>query len=1673
MSNHFLNFAAAAALALAFACGGDDTPSSQQVVAVAGVSIDGKVPTMMVDDKRTLTAIVAPGNATNSGVTWSSSDTHVATVTANANGLSALVSAEHAGETMITVKTTDGGHTDAFLMYVNDGSVAVTGVALEKALDLVPNTSAILTARIQPANATNQGIVWTSNNATCATVRGNGPNAMVNALANGTATITARTEDGGFTASCVVTVASYVIPVTNVTLDKAELTVSMGRRGTIAAIVQPSNAVTNVTWVSSNTSVLTVSGTGTVGTVTPVALGSATITATTVIGGKTASCNVTVAKPVGVFVAGNYGMYVDGSPMISNQTLRDVFVDAGGNIHAVGEYSGVIGANTVEHRAAHYRNGLPTLLQTRNAGADVETEANGLSMAPNGDAYISGHELFAGGSGLAARLWKNGSMVPLQGVDETGGSWSRAVAVHVFNNDVYVAGYIDELLFPGEPGYDYYKRPVIWKNGRPTIMTDMLDYEVIDFDIDSRGALHVICHNDFYKSWNVAPYTYWTVQSNLTTWTLNTVSASANYFPELLHIYCDGEDSYITGNLGMDACYWRNGARTVLPLPAGTIAAEADNACLHYGQTFIAGVALLSGSPSRFRPVLWEGGAVVTDGSAITDTFLSYEEALSHSVFVQNFAKTPVTSVSLSGTSLSVPVRYTGTLTATVFPGNASFQIVKWASSNPAVATVVGSGNTATVNGVSIGTATITGSSPDGPVGTCTVSVVNAPVTGISLPASMDVGLTRSPAITATIAPYYATSTNVTWTSSNSSVAAVSGTGLVATVTGAAPGTATITARTQEGGFTATCAVRVVPLYQLPEPTVFMAGITGLYVDDRKDSTIGDQWFLYNANNMGGLWDVKVDGSGNVHTVGQHYDPNATPRHRPVYYRNGVRTLLPISSTGYEVNAAHNVCIASDGSVYISGLENGPNGEIATRLWKVAPSGAVTLVPLGGVEWRPGWQFAGEVRERNGDIYLVGGFEDEYGAMHPAIWKNGVKHSLPAPDEHENDLANIGFTSSGDPYVMNRAGKLYKVTPDLSVMRQIPVDDGAPKHMHIYGNDIYLVGLNGSDACYWINGRRHMLEPPAGSVWAEAGDLCVYDGHVYVAGTSYFGPEAGFRIELWIDGRHVTERNAPTVPFNAAALMPHPTPRGMDVRRITKAPVTSVSLDNASLTLALYATETLTATALPASATNKGIAWTSSNPAVVSVTGTAATANGGTATIRGQAEGTATITAMSVDGPVATCAITVFDIPPQSVSIPSTLNVGRNRAASLTATVLPATALNKNVTWSSSNTAVATVTGSGGQTAVVRGITNGSAVITVRTESGGLTATCLVTVAEPTMPVIYMGSRYGLYTDGVYDANVGNQIIHNTVVDASNNVHAVGTFNNGDGVTPQLTAAYYRNGVRTDLPLNYQNPVRESGARAVWVTADNTVYICGYIFAADWTTVARLWKVAPNGTITQEPLQGIQETGGSTIYSTVWAVRERNGDIYVAGGAGLSTVPHPVIWKNGVKYELQGDWEPNMTPDWLFDFGFTTSGTLYAYAYGERLFRASNDLSTLTSVQRSGWDSTYSTGNTAMAGNRIAIVGEDVYTFGYYAAQGAWVWKNGERTALPRPVGQNRHEANSIFAYEGKVYVAGQSMLSNIWRHELWVNGELATIPPVTLAPPMPNTTPQVALRPNALCVKW
>jgi uncharacterized protein YjdB len=170
-------------------------------VAVTSVSVSPTSASVAVGATTTLTATVAPSNATNKNVTWSSSNIGVATVSSTG-----VVTGVAAGTATITVTTQDGAKTATATITVTSSTVAVTSVSVSPtSASVAVGATTTLTATVAPSNATNKNVTWSSSNTGVATVSSTG---VVTGVAAGTATITVTTQDGAKTATATITVTS-------------------------------------------------------------------------------------------------------------------------------------------------------------------------------------------------------------------------------------------------------------------------------------------------------------------------------------------------------------------------------------------------------------------------------------------------------------------------------------------------------------------------------------------------------------------------------------------------------------------------------------------------------------------------------------------------------------------------------------------------------------------------------------------------------------------------------------------------------------------------------------------------------------------------------------------------------------------------------------------------------------------------------------------------------------------------------------------------------------------------------------------------------------------------------------------------------------------------------------------------------------------------------------------------------------------------------------------------------------------------------------------------------------------------------------------------------------------------------------------------------------------------
>ncbi|MCQ2174253.1 MAG: Ig-like domain-containing protein, partial [Bacteroidales bacterium] len=168
-------------------------------IPVTSVSLSGfpEGNTIFAGTSITLTATIAPANATDKTVTWTTSDAAVATVS---NG---VVTAKKVGTATITAKAGEKTATCTITVV----ATPVTSVSLDRtSASLKAGETVTLTATVKPDDATDKTVTWTTSDATVATVS----NGVVTAKKVGTATITAKA--GEKTATCTITVVAT--PVT-------------------------------------------------------------------------------------------------------------------------------------------------------------------------------------------------------------------------------------------------------------------------------------------------------------------------------------------------------------------------------------------------------------------------------------------------------------------------------------------------------------------------------------------------------------------------------------------------------------------------------------------------------------------------------------------------------------------------------------------------------------------------------------------------------------------------------------------------------------------------------------------------------------------------------------------------------------------------------------------------------------------------------------------------------------------------------------------------------------------------------------------------------------------------------------------------------------------------------------------------------------------------------------------------------------------------------------------------------------------------------------------------------------------------------------------------------------------------------------------------------------------
>lgn len=305
MKKYLLSTFAIVALLFA-ACGGDDGVST--TVPVSGIKLDKSSLSLEIGEKATLTATIAPSDATNKSITWSSANQNIATVN---NG---VVSGVAAGETTITAKTNDGGFTATITVKVVTERVPVEGIDITYTRVIKEGQEGEITICFSPRNATNTNATITLSAPDVLSVeyKGSSQNPMlpsswpcytVKGLKAGMCNVKAVSEDGGFEYECTITVVEDTkVKVQNISLVVSKSEVKVGYMVRVQATVTPDNAENKeIEWSSSDTAIArvqAVEGANDKVDVIGVSEGWVTITATAKDGsGVTGEIEILVVEP--------------------------------------------------------------------------------------------------------------------------------------------------------------------------------------------------------------------------------------------------------------------------------------------------------------------------------------------------------------------------------------------------------------------------------------------------------------------------------------------------------------------------------------------------------------------------------------------------------------------------------------------------------------------------------------------------------------------------------------------------------------------------------------------------------------------------------------------------------------------------------------------------------------------------------------------------------------------------------------------------------------------------------------------------------------------------------------------------------------------------------------------------------------------------------------------------------------------------------------------------------------------------------------------------------------------------------------------------------------------------------------------------------------------------------
>ena len=1246
------------------------------VQKVTGITLNRSSISIYTGKAYTLKAKISPSTATNKGVSWSSSNSKVASVSS-----SGVVTGVSKGTAVIIAATVDGGFIAKCSVTVTK-KVDVTAVRLNKTnISLNKGGQYLLDATVSPSNASEKGIIWSSNNTKVAKVSASG---LVTAVGNGAAVITARTRDGGFTAKCTVNVRSLV---TGVRVSPVECTLAKGQSRTLIANVFPEDAANrSVKWASSNAKVVSVNSKG---VVTGLRSGTATITATTVDGGYSSSCDITVYIPVtGIRLSSTKATVAKGSTILltskvypadaSNNSVRwsssdnsVVSVNSAGQVTGKKVGTAVVTVSTVQGNYSD--NCIITVVQlaekieldysslTLYAG---KTKTLGAKIKPS--TTTNQTIIWSSSDKSVAKVDSKGRITAVGGgtatIKATSGDRKTAATctVTVLQNPTQIKLSASQLL--------------VWEGGYKKITATVLPK---------------------------------TSTNKSVTW------KSAN--TKIVKVSSNGTVKGIAKGTTTVTAYASNGQ--IKASCKVSVVKPVTGVSLNYGSVSLsAGKKLtlkanIKPSDAYYKQVKWKSSnydvADVSKEGTVTAKKPGYAEITATTVnggytaVCQVLVIQPVTSVSLNVKEEYIEVGGYAWLKAVVKPSNATDKSVTWSSSDKSIVRVSSTGK---VLGVKTGTATITVKTVSGAkVASCKVHVVRK-VKSITLNRSdMVLYLNKTATLKAYIAPSDATVKTVRWSSSNTSVLRVSEKGVLTPVK---PGKAVVTAKTVDGGLKATCTVSVeIPATSLKiskSSLTLTAGKTYALTSSIAPSNTTNKTIRWTSSNEKV---ATVNSSGKITAVGGGKATITAKTSNGLTAACTVTVLKSVSSVSLNKTA---VSVYTGSSVKLSASVLPSDASNKKLTWSTSNRNVASVDEAGTVRAVKAGTAVITVTTADGGfkatckVTVLQHVTSVTLNKTSLVIKRGTETKLVAsvlPSDASNKTVNW---ASSDPRVVSVSvsGEIIAKSIGSATVTAVTAD-GAKKASCVINvfESVTGVALNAEEKILYI-GESATVNAVISPSDASNKSVSFVSSDASVANVGSNGKITALKV-------------------GTATITVKTADGGFtDTCKVTvRAHVSSVKLSDSAITLSRGKSHTLTYSVLPANAYNKNVKWETSDADVVSVSASGA--------ITAKAVGEATVTVVTADGAKkASCVVTVYEsVTGVALDIKEkTLYIGES--VTVNASVLPAEATNKKVSFTSSDSTVAKVDANGKITA----LKVGTATITVKTADGGFTDTCKVTV---------------------------------------------------------------------------------------------------------------------------------------------------------------------------------------------------------------------------------------------------------------------------------------------------------------------------------------------------------